>query len=204
MWGLFWRLLLVILGNLVVIPAPWTSTMLYRYFAENTWLPSGRRLMFAGKAGDIWYVFILLAVLGLLGQMRPLALLITLPLSFMLNYLVFRWLCDKVGSEDGSLKLAFTGSFWGYLGWSLLMLVSIGDDHRLGLGAQVLPAMDMPKHQRHAQFRLRRDRAGASCGEPSCSVLASVFLIPIPWVLRWYIGLAPQPGARGDLATHFD
>src|SRR5262249_52480871 len=45
-WGLFWRWLLVVLGNFVVIPAPWTATALYRYFGENTWLPDGRRLTF--------------------------------------------------------------------------------------------------------------------------------------------------------------
>src|SRR4029077_12980967 len=49
-WGLFWRGLLVTLGNLVVIPAPWTATAIYRYFSQNTWLPDGRRLTFAGQA----------------------------------------------------------------------------------------------------------------------------------------------------------
>jgi hypothetical protein len=202
-WALFWRLLLAIIGNFVVIPAPWTSTMLYRYYAENTWLPSGRRLTFAGKAGDIWYVFVLLAILGLLGQMRSWALLVTLPLSFMLNYLVFRWICDKVGSEDGSVKLAFTGSLWGYLGWSLLILVSAVTV----IGWAWVLKFFLRWTCRNISGTVNFDFVGTGLGilwRTLVLIFASAFLIPIPWVMRWYMVWLVSQVRTDDLATHFD
>jgi hypothetical protein len=184
-WGLFWRAMVAGLGGALVIPAPWTYTMFYKFTTESISLPDGRRLTFAGKPLDIWYVFIGLALLGLVPLVyRPLQL-ITMPLSFLLSYLALRWVCDKVGSEDGSVRLAFTGSIWGYFGWYLLLIVSfitiIG-------WAWVL------------QFMMRwvcRNVSGTEAFDftgTGLSILwrtlvfgfAFIFLIPIPWVLRWY------------------
>jgi hypothetical protein len=202
-WGLFWRSLLAVLGNFVVIPSPWTTTNVYRYFGTNTWLPDGRRLTFTGGPGDIWYVFIGLAVLGLLGQVTHLALLIALPLTFCLNYVVFRWLCDKTGSEDGSVKLAFIGSFWGYLGWNLLILLStvtiIG-------GAWALKFF-LRWVCRNISGTVNFEFVGTGWGilwRIIALVLGSIFLIPIPWLLRWFtVWLLAQVRVE-SLAAHFD
>jgi hypothetical protein len=202
-WGLFWRAIVAGLGNIVVIPAPWTTTMLYRYVSEHTSLPDGRRLTFAGKAGDIWYVFIGIGVLGLLGQIFGGAIIITLPLTFCLNYLVFRWLCDKVGSEDGSVKLAFTGGFWGYLGWSLLTFVSI----MTIVGWAWVLKFFLRWTCRNISGTVNFDFVGTGWGilwRTLAAGLASAFLIPMPWVLRWYsVWLIRQVHAE-NLAAHFD
>jgi hypothetical protein len=202
-WGLFWRSLLAILGNFVVIPAPWTATTVYRYFGQNTWLPDGRRLTFAGTAGDIWYVFIGLAVLGLAGQVHSLAPLITLPLSAALNYVVFRWLCAKVGSEDGAVKLEFAGGFWGYFGWNLLIFVSLFTI----IGWAWALKFFMRWLCRNVSGSLQFDFVGTGWGILWRSIvggLACMFLIPIPWIMRWlmvwYIGQVRVE----NLAAHFD
>jgi hypothetical protein len=202
-WGLFWRTLLVFLGNALVIPAPWTSTTIYRYFGENTWLPDGRRLAFSGKAGDIWYVFIGLAILGLVGQIIQFGLIVTLPLSYVLNYLAFRWLCAKIGSEDGSVKLAFTGGFWGYFGWNLLVLVSfitiIGWAWVLKLFLQWLC--------RNVSGTVNFEFVGTGWGilwRTIVTGLACGLLIPIPWVLRWLTVWFIGQVRVENLAAHFD
>ena len=202
-WGLFWRWLLVVLGNFVVIPAPWTATMLYRYFGENTWLPDGRRLTFAGQAGDIWYVFIGLALLGLVGQLHEAAPLITLPLSTMLNYVAFRWLCDKVGSEDGSVKLAFTGGFWGYVGWSVLLFLSIITI----IGWAWVTKFFMRWVCRNISGTLNFDFVGTGWGilwRTIVFTLASIFIIPIPWMIRWLTVWFISQVRVENLAAHFD
>jgi uncharacterized membrane protein YjgN (DUF898 family) len=202
-WGLFWRTVVAALGNLVVIPSPWTSTTVYRYFGTNTWLPDGRRLTFAGRAGDIWYVFVGLGVLGLLGQVTHLALLITLPLSFCLNYLVFRWLCDKIGSEDGSVKLAFTGGFWGYLGWNLLIVLSMVTI----IGWAWVLKFFLRWVCRNISGTVNFDFVGTGWGILWRTIvfsLLAIFVIPIPWLLRWIsVWILAQVRVE-DLAAHFD
>ena len=202
-WGLFGRSLLVVLGNLVVIPAPWTATAIYRYFSQNTWLPDGRRLTFAGQAGDIWYVFVGLALLGLVGQVHSLAPLITLPLSFALNYLAFRWLCAKVGSEDGFVKLEFAGGFWGYLGWNLLAILSFVTI----IGWAWVLKFFLRWLCRNVNGTLNFDFVGTGWGilwRTLVGGLACIFVIPIPWIMRWltvwYIGQVRVE----NLASHFD
>jgi hypothetical protein len=202
-WGLFWRSLLAILGNFVVIPAPWTATTVYRYFAQNTWLPDGRRLTFAGTAGDIWYVFIGLAVLGLAGQVHEAAPLLTLPLSSMLNYVVFRWLCAKVGSEDGSVKLEFSGGFWGYFGWNLLVFVSLFTI----IGWAWVLKFFLRWMCRNVSGSLNFDFVGTGWGILWRTVvfgLAAIFIIPIPWVMRWLSSWFISQVRVEDLAAHFD
>ena len=61
-WGLFGRALLVMLGHLLIIPSPWTSTSFYKWLCERVSLPDGRPLKFAGQPGDIWYIFILWSI----------------------------------------------------------------------------------------------------------------------------------------------
>ena len=202
-WGLFWRTFLVVIGNFVVIPAPWTATALYRYFGENTWLPDGRRLTFAGKAGDIWYIFIGLAGLGLLGQITQWAPLITLPVSFCLNYLVFRWLCGKVGSEDGSVKLAFTGGFWGYLGWNVLIVLSL----MTIIGWAWVLKFFMRWACRNISGTVNFDFVGSGWGilwRAIVFTLGSIFVIPFPWLLRWYSVWFLRQVRVENLAAHFD
>jgi hypothetical protein len=202
-WGLFWRTILSVLGNLVVIPAPWTAVLVYRYLGHNMWLPDGRRLTFAGQAGDIWYVFIGLALLGLGGQIHEAALLITLPLSAMLNYLVVRWMCDKIGSEDGTVKVAFAGGFWGYVGWSLLVFVSfvtiIGWAWVLKFFLQWLC--------RNMNGTVNFDFVGTGWGilwRVIVVGLASMLIIPIPWVIRWMTVWFVGQVRSENLAAHFD
>jgi uncharacterized membrane protein YjgN (DUF898 family) len=202
-WGLFWRTLLAVLGNLVVIPAPWTATTIYRYFGQNTWLPDGRRLTFAGTAGDIWYVFIGLALLGLIGQVHALAPLITLPLSAALNYLVFRWLCAKIGAEDGSVKLEFTGGFWGYIGWSVLLFLSIITI----IGWAWVMKFYVRWVCRNVSGSLNFDFVGTGWGilwRTIVFALAAIFIIPIPWLMRWYTVWLLRQVRVEDLAAHFD
>jgi hypothetical protein len=201
-WGFFWRMLVVGLGGLLIIPSPWTNTMFYRYIVETTWLPSGRRLTFAGKPGDIWYVFIGIPLVFLLGLI-PFAGILTLPLVCYLNYLILCWIVDKVGTEDGSVKLAFTGGFWGYFGWLLLLVLSFITI----IGWAWVFKFFLRWICRNVSGTINFDFAGTGWGilwRYLLVSLASAFLIPIPWVLRWYTAWLISQIRSGDLATHFD
>jgi hypothetical protein len=183
-WGLFWRSVLTITA-LFVIPAPWVYTMLCRYLIENTSLPDGRRLTFSGKPLDIWYVFMGLAALALIGNLVQYAILITLPLEFILSVLALRWVCEKIGSEDGSVQIAFTGSIWGYVGWNLLLMLSVITI----IGWAWVMQFMVRWICRNVSGTEAFDFTGTGLSILWRTIvfgLASIFLIPVPWMLRWY------------------
>src|SRR5438445_2113503 len=64
LWSFFGRCLLLMIGNLLVIPSPWTATSYYRWIVPRFAVPGRPNLGFSGQAGDIWYVFIALALTG--------------------------------------------------------------------------------------------------------------------------------------------
>jgi hypothetical protein len=209
-WGLFWRALVAGLGAMLWIPTPWTTALFFGYIVGNTWLPSGRRLTFTGTGGDIWYVFIggpiaivaIAVLLGLLG-LGAIAPIFTIPASCYMSYLIMRWLVEKVGSEDGSLQLKFTGSFWGILGWSLLLVVSV----LTIIGWAWVMKFYLRWVCRNVSGTTNFDFVGTGWGilwRYFVGGLASSFLIPIPWVLRWYTAWTISQIRSGEVATHFD
>jgi uncharacterized protein DUF4339 len=204
-WGFFWRVLVVGLGWLLIIPSPWTNTMFYRYIVETTWLPSGRRLVFAGKPGDIWYVFIGMSLVFLVGVIPyiPFAGLLTLPLSLYLNYLVLCWIVEKTGTEDGSMKLEFTGGFWGYFGWFLLLMLSIITI----IGWAWVTKFFIRWMCRNVSGTTNFDFVGTGWGilwRYLVFGLVAWLLIPIPWLIRWFTAWFISQVRTGEVATHFD
>ncbi len=185
-WGLFGRGLLLTVGSLLVIPAPWTGTAFYRFIGIHTALPDGRRLTFSGQAGDIWLVFVGIAILGLAGLFIPYGNLLAMPFEWALTVLIIRWFCAKLGSEDGFVRLAFNGGVWNYIGWSLLLNLSI---FTIIGWAWVLRLM-MRWLCQNVSGTVRFDFHGtglAILGRTFLLGLLSIFIIPIPWVTRWYV-----------------
>jgi hypothetical protein len=183
-WGLFGRSLLVLIGGLLVIPSPWTGTMFYKWLAERVSLPNGERLTFAGQPGDIWYVFVAWAVSLWIGELKH-GELISVLISWIVPVLILKWFCEKVGTADGSLRLSFVGGILPYIGWNILLTLSfitiIG-------WAWVMKLM--------AQWICRNVRGSAAfefngtgleiLWRTLVTVLLSILIIPIPWVMRWY------------------
>ncbi len=185
-WGLFGRCLLLAIGAMFVIPAPWTGTAFYRYVSTHTSLPDGKRFTFAGLAGDIWIVFVAIAALGLVGLVIPFGNLFALPPTWALTVQVIRWFCAKLGSEDGSVKLSFVGGIWNYIGWSALLYLSfitiIG-------WAWVFAAM-MRWMCRHVSGTVRFEFRGTGLAilwRGLVMGLLGILIIPIPWLVRWYM-----------------
>jgi hypothetical protein len=183
-WGLFWRVLLVMLGAILIVPSPWTSTSFYGWLCERIALPDGKRLNFAGKPGDIWYIFIAISVAAWVGQISHFGF-VTLPLSWILGVQVLKWFCANLRSEDGRLKLSFEGGYWNYIGWNLLLIVSF---------VTIIGWAWVMKFMMQWICQNVRGTAGFEFTATGLSilwrtavfVLASIFVIPIPWVSRWY------------------
>jgi hypothetical protein len=186
-WSLFGRSLLFVIGELLVVPAPWTATGFYRWMASRLHVPGRPNLGFTGQVGDIWYVFVALGLMSYAGLTGSSYLpYILIPVQAFLSWMVVRWLAANLSSNGERLPIEFNGSALGYVGWYLLMTISvitiigwawvttawmrwicrnIGGTHR----EVVFNATGWGVLWRTFLFAL-------GCG----------FLIPIPWVLRWY------------------
>jgi hypothetical protein len=191
-WGLFGRSLLVMIGFLLIIPSPWTGTWFYKWLCERVALPDGSPLKFAGQPGDIWYVFIAWSVSIWIGQFPygnadqfHYGELVTIPLSWILGVLFFRWICSKVGTEDGTLRLSFEGGYLPYIGWNLLLGLSFITIIGWAWVAKFMMQWICRNVRGTAEFDFTA--TGLSIlWRTLVAVLLTILIIPIPWVMQWY------------------
>jgi hypothetical protein len=187
-WGLLGRSLLVMLCQVLVIPSPWANASFYRWFVANIQLPNHKPVRFEGKGGDIWYIFMLLAVFSLTGSVHVLVELVLLPLIVLLYVVIMRWFFANLAWEGRSASLKFAGGYWPLLGWLAFFWVSfisiIG-------WAWVFTAMTrwICRHIEGSNVQLSFVGGGWSVLWRSwVFALTCAFIIPIPWMLRWYVG----------------
>ena len=184
-WPLLGRTLLAIIGQALVIPSPWTSTSYYRWFVQHIQPPFGRQVAFTGQPGDIWYIFILGALCGYAGVVNDWLQLLIIPLSVLLYLIIGRWFFAKM-TLDGRSELTFTGSYWQFLGWTLLFAISF----LTVIGwAWVITGMMHWACRSVEGSSLRVSFIASGWGvlwRSLLFVLSCVFIIPIPWTLRWY------------------
>jgi GYF domain 2 len=187
LWPFFGRSVLFVIGSLLVIPAPWAAVSYYRWVASRVIVPGRPNFAFTGQVGDIWYVFVLLALGSYAGSTGHTAIqLLMIPIEGVLSWMILRWVLSNLSSNGQRLPIAFEGSALSYVGWYVLMLLSfitiIG-------WAWVVTAwmrwncLNVIGTRREIAFKAsglemlwRTIVLGIGCG----------FLIPIPWVLRWY------------------
>jgi hypothetical protein len=184
-WGLFGRALLVIIGSLLVIPTPWVMTIFYRWFIPQIELPNRRRVTFAGEAGDIWYIFMLSALLGYAGFIHQGLPLLLIPLNALFNIMLMRWLFSKLRWEGQAEPLQFVGSYWGLLGWLALLWVSL-----LSIvgWAWVTTAMTRWTCRNIEGSREQMSFVASGWGVLWRFIVFTIacgFIIPIPWMLAW-------------------
>jgi hypothetical protein len=185
-WPYFGRALLIVIAQIFVIPMPWVMTSFYGWFVDNIELPGGQRVTFTGKPGDIWYIFILDALLGYLGLIRHGIDIVVVPLTVLFTFMIARWFCRNLAWEGQTSQLAFTGGYWPWLGWYVLTILSILTV--IGWAWVVTAWMRwMCRHVEGSARKLAFTAGGWSFLWRSVLFFLSCFLVvPIPWTLCWY------------------
>jgi hypothetical protein len=187
-WALLGRSLIMFIGNLLVIPAPWAVTGFYRWLVPHLRVPQRPSLGFTGQPGDIWYVFVLLALCSYAGFSGVDYLeYILLPVQGFLSWMTVRWFVANISSNGQRLPLTFTGEPWVYVGWYLLGIVSIVTI--IGW-AWVMTALMRWVCRNVAGTR--REVTFIASGwqvlwRTILFALGVVLIIPIPWALSWYL-----------------
>ena len=189
LWPLLGRSLLFVIGTLLVIPAPWVATSFYRWMASRIHLPGRPNFAFTGQVGDIWYIFIAMGVMTWLGRVDLNNLqYLSIPVQAVLSWMVVRWVASSLSSNGQPLPTDFEGSAVGYVGWTLLMYVSVITI--VGWAWVVTAWMRwMCRNVTGTHREIAFNATGLEVlWRTVLFVVGCALVIPIPWVLRWYTG----------------
>jgi hypothetical protein len=124
-WEFVWRSLVLSFGLIFIIPGPWVILMYCRWIVSCARVPQRPNLAFTGRLVDLmwFYAFVIFLVAAAWSQSLLLNLAVNV-LQFALYWLLIKWLVANLSSNGQSLGLHFSGSFWGFLGWSVLAVLS--------------------------------------------------------------------------------
>lgn len=186
LWSFLGWCILLVVGNLVVVPAPWIATGYYRWLFPRVHVPQRPNIGFTGQVGDIWYVFIALAILGYAGLYGDLFQLAAIPLQAFLSWMILRWVVANISSNGQPIAMTFNGSPWAFIGWQFLMFLAM---FTIIGWAWVMVAW-MRWICRHVAGT-RREIIFVGTGlqllwRTLAFGLGCLLIIPIPWLLRWH------------------
>ena len=186
-WEMFWRSLVLGFGTAIVIPIPWVMTMYCRWFVSRVHVPQRSPLSFTGRPMELWWYWAIIAgSVALSFTDLPYVGLITLPFELLLHWCLLKWFMPRISSEGRPLSLTFEGSPWGWIGWQLLLGLSVITI----IGWAWVAAAWMRWTAQHIAGT-RRAVVFTGTGleilwRTLVFMIAAGFIIPIPWVLAWY------------------
>ena len=203
-WPLLGRTLLVALAQITIIPTPWVMPAFYKWFAEHIELPGQQRVGFTGQPLDIWYIFVLYALVAVYGGsvFEYVFLYLPLPLFFwdissilwplirlgviiLLLLLILKWILFNLVWEGQTSRLTFTGNYWAVLGWSIVTAISVITI----VGWAWVQAAWMRWMCRHFEGGNRQLVFTAGGWDilwrTWVFALSCIVIIPIPWTLHW-------------------
>lgn len=196
--ALGWGLLAGVL-SLFVIPAAWGAVAFYRWFVSNISFSDGTQASFEGRGGQVWVYFVIAMLLGFVPQLSravedPAASLfvslglpiLLLPISAAVWLKIIRWFFSSIRLSCGT-NLNFNGSYVPYLGWMLLVTLSV---YTIIGWAWASVAMlrwvcrNIEGGDNQVVF------IGSGWGflwRGFLAALASIFIIPAPWMAVWIV-----------------
>ena len=182
-----WRSIVLLIGLVFIIPAPWALVWYLRWIVPCVQVPGRPNLSFTGLAMTLvpWYFGAIILAIGVaLTGIQWLNNLMFV-VQIVLYWLFLRWFIANLASNGQPLGFSFSGSFWAYLGWTVLTAVSFITI----IGWAWVYVAWMRWFCRNIQGS-RREAIFNGTGleflwRSIVAAIASSFLIPIPWMYRW-------------------
>jgi|SRR6202158_3970240 len=186
-WEFTWRSLVLFIGIVFAIPVPWVILMYSRWIVSCVRVPQRPNLAFTGRAVDLmwFYALVILFIAAAWTQSQVLNLALTV-VEFVLYWLLIKWFVANLSSDGQPLGLRFSGSFWGFLGWSLLAVLSVITI----IGWAWVYVAQIRWMCRHIEGTRRNVVFNATGLEflwrSIVTALPCLLIIPIPWMYRWF------------------
>jgi len=202
-WEFTWRSLVLVFSFLFVIPVPWALLMYCRWIVSCVHVPQRPNLGFTGGAVELMWFYAagLLYIVAAWTQSQTLNFAFTV-VEFVLYWLFIKWFMANLSSNGQPLGLSFSGSFWGFLGWSLLAVVSIITI----IGWAWVYVAQLRWMCRHIEGTRREVVFNATGLEflwrAVVTALACLLIIPIPWMYRWFARWMASQIALEPRASH--
>jgi hypothetical protein len=191
-WPLYWRVMVLALSVIAVIPLPWAAPWFMRWIVDRIELPDRQRVSFEGKPGDIWYIFVgyglcIYASAGISIAYNGLVSLLLIPLTTFLALLITRWFFANLVWAGRAAPLQFTGSYVGLLGWSVLAPLSF-----ITIVGWAWVYAAWGRWLCRNVTGMHRQLAFTATGwgylwRTFTLIITSYLLIAMPWTLRWYM-----------------
>jgi hypothetical protein len=188
-FALFGQSLLYAIGLFLVVPAPWLSTGYYRWATPKVQVPDRPNLGFTGQPMDIWWAFVGIGACTLIyfAINSIVVHLIAFLAVYYLYWIVLRWIVSNLSSNGQPLPITFDGNALTYVGWHVLLAIS--GITIIGWAWVIVAQMrwicrNIGGTNREILFRasgLEILWRGLVFG------IACIFIIPIPWMMRWYV-----------------
>lgn len=179
--------LLYVIGILLVVPAPWLATGFYRWAASRVRVPDRPNFAFNGQPMDIWYALAGLGLLSYAGTLGNIVHLIAFIGQGYLSWMILRWIAGNLSSNGQPLPISFNGSPLTYIGWHVLLFISaitIVGWAWVAVAQMRWICRNIGGTQREVMF----NATGLEMlWRTLVFVIACMFIIPIPWMMRWYV-----------------
>ena len=188
LWDFTWRTLALLFGLALVIPTPWVVVMYCQWIVSCVQVPGRPNLRFRGRPMTLLWYFAAPALLIVVARIDSrLVNLVSGIVQLVVYWLFIRWFIANISPSRQPLVLRFSGSFWGYLGWSLLAFVSTITI----IGWAWVYTAQVRWMCRHVEGTRREVVFNATGLEflwrSVVTLIACAFIIPIPWVMPWFI-----------------
>ena len=186
-WDFVWRGFVLMISLALVIPTPWALVMFCRWMASCVRVPQRPNLGFTGRVVDVmWYYAA--AVLYIAAEWtgsRYFGLVADLA-QLVLYWFFIRWFIANLTSNGQPLGLRFAGSFWGFLGWCVLVVVSVVTI----IGWAWVYTAQLRWICGHIEGT-RREVVFIGTGieflwRSIVLMLGCLLIIPTPWLYRWF------------------
>ena len=189
LWEFVWRSLTVLLGLAFIIPTPWVIVMYCKWIVSCVHVPGRSHLRFTGRPATLlWYFAALIFIIVVARVDTRLVNVVSGIVQLVLYWLLIRWFVANISSDGQPPSLRFSGSFWGYLGWNLLAFVSM----ITVIGWAWVYTAQIRWMCRCVEGTRREVVFNATGLEflwrSVVTFIACAFIIPIPWVMSWFIG----------------
>lgn len=186
-WDFTWRSLVLVFSMVFVIPLPWALVMYIRWIVSCVRVPQRPNLAFSGRPVDLmwFYAAAALFIAASWTQSHLLNFALTV-VEFLFYWLLVKWFFANLSQDGQSIGLRFSGSAWGFLGWSLLAAFSVITI----IGWAWVYVAQLRWMCRHIEGT-RREVVFNGTGleflwRGFVTALLCVLIIPIPWVYRWF------------------